>query len=104
MQYLAKVNGEMIGTTSLNRKPKRMRHRGVFGISLKKAWRGSAAAVGIKAPSLYNHFSGKRAIFDAIVESVAAQYEADTDKINIHVQNVTADIPRIQRYPRGDAF
>lgn len=93
MQYLAKVNGEMIGTTSLNRKPKRMRHCGVFGISLKKAWWGSGAAVGIKAPSLYNHFSGKRAIFDAIVESVAAQYEADTDKINIHVQNVTADIP-----------
>ena len=44
MEYLAKVNGEMIGTTSLNRKPKRMRHRGVFGISLKKAWWGSGAA------------------------------------------------------------
>ena len=32
-----------------------------------------AKAVGIKAPSLYNHFSGKRAIFDAIMESTAAQ-------------------------------
>ena len=32
-----------------------------------------AKAVGIKAPSLYNHFSSKRAIFDAIVESTAAQ-------------------------------
>ena len=32
-----------------------------------------AGAVGIKAPSLYNHFSGKQAIFDAIVESTAAQ-------------------------------
>ena len=52
-----------------------------------------AQAVGIKAPSLYNHFPGKRAIFDAIVESTAAQYEADTDKINIHVQNVAQDIP-----------
>ena len=30
-----------------------------------------AKAVGVKAPSLYNHFSGKRAIFDAIVESTA---------------------------------
>ena len=43
-QYLAKVNGEIIGTASLNRKPGRMRHRGEFGISLKKAWWGCGAA------------------------------------------------------------
>ena len=30
-----------------------------------------AAAVGIRAPSLYNHFAGKQAIFDAIVEDTA---------------------------------
>ena len=52
-----------------------------------------AKAAGIKAPSLYNHFSGKQAIFDAIVEATAARYEADTDKIHIHVQNVKKDIP-----------
>ena len=52
-----------------------------------------AGAVGIKAPSLYNHFPGKQAIFDALVAATAAQYEADTDKIDIHVQNVTQDIP-----------
>ena len=52
-----------------------------------------ARAVGIKAPSLYNHFPSKRAILDAIVESTAAQYEADTGKIDIHVQNVSQDIP-----------
>lgn len=52
-----------------------------------------AAAVGIKAPSLYNHFPSKQAIFDALVESTAAQYEVDTDKIDIHVQNVKQDIP-----------
>ncbi len=52
-----------------------------------------ANAVGIKAPSLYNHFPSKQAIFDAIVESTAAQYESDTDKIDIHVQNVQKDIP-----------
>ena len=52
-----------------------------------------AKAVGIKAPSLYNHFPGKQTIFDAIVESTAAQYEADTDKIDIHVQSVAQDIP-----------
>ena len=43
-QYFAKVNGEIIGTASLNRKSNRMSHRGVFGISLKKAWWGSGAA------------------------------------------------------------
>ena len=52
-----------------------------------------AAAVGIKAPSLYNHFPGKQAIFDALVASTAAQYEADTGKLDIHVQNVARDIP-----------
>ena len=29
-----------------------------------------ADAVGIKAPSLYKHFTGKKAIFDAIIERV----------------------------------
>ena len=50
-----------------------------------------AAAVGIKAPSLYNHFSGKQAIFDAIVEATAAQYAADTERIAIPVRKGTAD-------------
>lgn len=44
VQHLARVDGELIGTASLNRKPNRMRHRGEFGISLKKAWWGCGAA------------------------------------------------------------
>lgn len=52
-----------------------------------------AGAVGIRAPSLYHHYPCKQAIFDAIVESVTEQYEADTGKIDIHVQNVAEDIP-----------
>lgn len=44
IQLLAKVNGGIIGTASLNRKPNRMRHRAEFGISLKKAWWGCGAA------------------------------------------------------------
>ena len=52
-----------------------------------------AEAVGIKAPSLYNHFPGKRAIFDGIVEATAARYEADTGRLQIHMQNVAQDIP-----------
>lgn len=50
-------------------------------------------AVGIRAPSLYNHFPSKQAIFDAIVEATAAQYEADTGRIDIHVQDAARDIP-----------
>lgn len=42
-QYLAKANGEIIGTASLNRKQNRMSHRGEFGISLKRAWWGCGA-------------------------------------------------------------
>lgn len=52
-----------------------------------------AKAVGIKAPSLYNHFSGKKAIFDAIVKEISAEYEKDTDKLDIHVQNFSQDVP-----------
>lgn len=52
-----------------------------------------AKAVGIKAPSLYNHFSSKQAIFDAIVAETAAQYKRDTDRIDIHVQNAAQDVP-----------
>lgn len=44
VQYLAKVDGEIIGTASLNRKPGRMSHRGEFGISLRKDWWGCGAA------------------------------------------------------------
>lgn len=63
-----------------------------------------AKAVGIKAPSLYNHFPSKQSIFDAIVESTAAQYEADTDKINIHVQNVQKDIPNFTEITEDALF
>ena len=46
-----------------------------------------AKAVGIKAPSLYNHFPSKQAIFDAIVESTAAHYEKDTGRTDIQDKN-----------------
>lgn len=58
-----------------------------------------AKAVGIKAPSLYNHFPSKQAIFDAIVESTAAHYEKDTGWIDIHVQNVKQDCPTFSHIP-----
>lgn len=50
-----------------------------------------AKAVGIKAPSLYNHFASKRAIFDAIVEETASKYEQYTGGIDIHVRDAKKD-------------
>lgn len=44
IQLLAKVNGEIIGTASLNRQKNRMSHRAEFGISVKKAWWGCGVA------------------------------------------------------------
>lgn len=61
-----------------------------------------AKAVGIKAPSLYNHYPSKQAIFDAIVEATAAQYEKDTDKISIHVQDAAQDIPVFSKITAED--
>ena len=52
-----------------------------------------AKELGITKGALYKHYASKQAIFDAIMKSTAAQYEADTDKIHIHVQNVQRDIP-----------
>lgn len=51
-----------------------------------------AKAVGIKAPSLYSHYPSKQAIFDAIVEDTAVQYQKYTDEINIHIQSAEKDI------------
>lgn len=52
-----------------------------------------AEAVGMKAPSLYNHFPSKQAIFDAIVASTAARYDADTERLSVHVHNAQRDVP-----------
>ncbi len=46
--------------------------RGYAGVSV----RDIAVAVGIRESSLYKHFSGKRAIFDAIVEEMRGRYAA----------------------------
>ena len=63
-----------------------------------------AAAVGIKAPSLYNHFPSKQSIFDAIVETTALQYEKDTDRIDIHVQSAAADVPTMLTIDEEELF
>lgn len=63
-----------------------------------------ARAVGIRAPSLYNHFASKQAIFDAIVEATAARYERDTDRIDIHVQDAGQDIPVFTNITEDNLF
>lgn len=56
-----------------------------------------AQKVGIKAPSLYNHYKSKEDIFQAIVSETAERYEKGTDKIDIHVANVSRDIPSFKK-------
>lgn len=42
--FIARVDGQIIGDASLNRKPRRMSHRGEFGISVQKAYWGNGVA------------------------------------------------------------
>lgn len=63
-----------------------------------------ADAVGIKAPSLYNHFESKKAIFDAIVEATATQYEKDTAKIDIHVADFSKDVDIFKNATKAALF
>ena len=61
-----------------------------------------AAAVGIKAPSLYKHYSSKQDIFDAIFEETARRYEAFTDTISVHVQNSEQDVKMFEEITADD--
>ncbi len=51
-----------------------------------------AAAVGIKAPSLYKHYKGKQDIFNAILEETARRYGSFTDGISVHFQGSDHDV------------
>ena len=51
-----------------------------------------AAAVGIKAPSLYKHYKSKQEIFNAIFEETARRYEDFTDTISVHVTDSEQDV------------
>ena len=50
-----------------------------------------AAAVGIKAPSLYKHYSGKRAIFDGIVHQMEARDLQQARRYQMPEENGTAE-------------
>ena len=61
-----------------------------------------ARAVGIKAPSLYNHFPSKQAIFDSIVEETSKEFEKNTDEVAIHVQNSARDVTVFSKITEDD--
>ena len=61
--------------------------RGYDAVSVEQI----AAAVGIKAPSLYKHYRSKQDIFDAIFTETATRYEAFTDTISVHFHNSGQD-------------
>lgn len=50
-----------------------------------------AQAAGIKAPSLYNHFPGKQELFDAIIDALSLQYQAQAQGMGLTWQDIGAD-------------
>ena len=61
--------------------------RGYDAVSVEQI----AAAVGIKAPSLYKHYKGKQDIFDAILAETAQRYAAFADGISVHTGSPQED-------------
>lgn len=57
--------------------------RGYDAVSVEQI----AEAVGIKAPSLYNHYKGKQHIFDAIFEETERRFQSYTDEITLDLTN-----------------
>ncbi|MBB2183944.1 TetR/AcrR family transcriptional regulator [Lachnospiraceae bacterium MD1] len=68
--------------------------RGYDGVSM----RDIAAEVGIKAASIYNHFSGKEDIFSCLLSEMAIRYEQMRDNMRVpdgdmdHIAEAFADI------------
>ena len=75
IQLLAKVNGEIIGTASLNRKPNRMHHRAEFGISIDRAYwgRGIGRALTEACIECAKTAGYTQLELDVVVENTAAQ-------------------------------
>ena len=73
------------------------------GATMRSASAKSRRPSASKAPSLYNHFPSKQAIFDALVESVAAQYTRHRSNLHPRPER-TAGYPRFHCDHRGRAF
>lgn len=51
-----------------------------------------ARRVGIKAPSIYKHYKGKRDILNSIVALMREKYYGQTDKMRLHLSDFTQDV------------
>lgn len=56
--------------------------KGYDGVSMREI----AAAVGIKGASIYNHFSGKEDIFEAIFDTMKMRYDNTAESMNIPME------------------
>lgn len=56
--------------------------KGYDGVSMREI----ATAVGIKGASIYNHFSGKEEIFNAIFDAMKIRYENAAETMNIPME------------------
>lgn len=61
--------------------------KGYDGVSMREI----AAAVEIKAASLYAHFQGKEAILQGIIDTVSARYENQAMELSLDGKNPEAD-------------
>lgn len=55
-----------------------------------------AAAIGIKAPSLYKHYSSKQSIFDSILDEMDKRYEILISSLNLDGTNAQNDLSTFQ--------
>ena len=62
--------------------------KGFDGVSMREI----AAAVDIKAASLYAHFKGKEAIYQAIVDTMKQRYNQETMLLHIDGSDAKADV------------
>ena len=62
--------------------------KGYDGVSMREI----AAAVEIKAASLYAHFDGKEAIYQAIVDTMKQHYNEKAMRLQIDGNNPSADV------------
>lgn len=56
-----------------------------------------AKAVGIKAPSLYKHYKGKKDIFEAIFEETSKRYDSFADSIAVNVTYSESDTETLKK-------
>ena len=61
-----------------------------------------ASAVGIRAPSLYNHYKSKQAIFDAIFDDTEKRYDDFAANLSVHIENADGDLPRFESISADD--